>query len=239
MPHPTAQDLYEVIEATWPTASKRQLGPVTIREGQGGGSRVSAATGAANDDDVTAAEAAMRDLNQPCLFMIREGEADFDALLARRGYRIKDPVTLYSAPVDRIATNRPPPVTTFEIWPPLSAQKEIWEQGGIGPARLAVMDRAPHPKTTILGRLDDTPAGTVYAGIHNGIAMFHALEICSRFRRRGLAVHMLRSMAFWAKNNGADHIALVVTEANIGANALYASLGFDVVGHYHYRQLEE
>jgi N-acetylglutamate synthase len=50
---------------------------------------------------------------------------------------------------------------------------------------------------------------------------------------------MIRAMAFWARENGAKHFALVVTEANVGANALYASLGFDVVGHYHYGILPE
>jgi GNAT superfamily N-acetyltransferase len=160
-------------------------------------------------------------------------------MLAGKGYRIKDPVTLYAAPIDRIATHRPPPVTTFEVWPALAIQADIWAEGGIGSERMAVMERADCPKTTILGRINDTPAGTAYVGISNGIAMFHALEVAQRFRRRGLAAHMIRAMAFWARENGAKHFALVVTEANVGANALYASLGFDVVGHYHYRILPE
>ena len=236
---PTAHQLYDVIEATWPAAERWTDGPLTFRKGLGGGSRVSAATGPATADDLDHAEKVMRDLGQPCLFMLRDGEQDFDSLLAQRGYKVKDPVTLYVAPVERLAKHRPPPVTTFEVWPPLAIQRDIWATGGIGDARIAVMERCTGPHTTILGRLTDQPAGTGYVGIHNGIAMVHALEVLPRFRRQGLAVKMLRAMAFWAQNNGASWFSLVVTEANVGANALYASLGMEVVGHYHYRQLPE
>ena len=41
---PNAAKLAEVCEATWPPASHRALGAWTIREGRGGGNRVSAAT---------------------------------------------------------------------------------------------------------------------------------------------------------------------------------------------------
>ena len=72
---------YEVVEATWPPASKRRLGPVTLREGQGAGSRVSAASveGPATEAEIKEAEQAMRAMGQSCLFMIRDGQAELDA----------------------------------------------------------------------------------------------------------------------------------------------------------------
>ncbi len=69
--------------------------------------------------------------------------------------------------------------------------------------------------------------------------MIHALEISSAHRRQGLAKHLTRGAAFWARDNGADYLTLVTTTANLGANALYSSLGMTVVGHYHYRTLPE
>jgi GNAT superfamily N-acetyltransferase len=75
----------------------------------------------------------------------------------------------------------------------------------------------------------------MYIGIHDGIAMFHALEVREKFRRRGLGADMIRSAAFWARDNGASEISLVVTQANVGGNALYSGMGFAVVGQYHYR----
>ncbi len=75
----------------------RQLGPWTIRDGQGGGKRVSAATAhsAVNDDDIAQAEVAMLDLGQTPLFMIRDGDAALDKLLETRGYSVVDPVEMY------------------------------------------------------------------------------------------------------------------------------------------------
>ena len=174
-------------------------------------------------------------MNQPRLFMIREGQDALDQLLQGKGYEVMDPVWMYAAPIDAIATDRPPPVTSFEVWPHLAAQAEVWAQGGIGPARLAVMDRAPEPKTTLLGRIDDTPAGAAYVGIGGACAMLHALEIAVPYRRKGLARHMTRAAAFWARDNGAAYFTLVTTQANAGANHLYSSLGMTRVGQYHYR----
>ena len=234
---PTGRDLYKVIDTTWPAVETLRVGPVTVRNGAGGGSRVSAATlsGSLGPNDLAEAEAAMDAMDQPRLFMIGEGQDTLDHLLQSKGYEVMDPVWLYAAPIDAIATDRPPPVTSFEVWPPLAAQTEVWAQGGIGPARLAVMDRAPEPKTTLLGRVDDTPAGAAFVGIDGACAMLHALEIAAPHRRKGLARHMTRAAAFWARDNGAAYFTLMTTQANVGANRLYSSLGMTRVGQYHYR----
>jgi len=241
MSFPTAQKLYTVIEGTWPAAAKQAHGPWMIRLDGSGSSRVSAATaeGPVTGADIPLAEDAMRAAGQVPLFMIREGDAALDDLLAARGYVIKDPVNMYAIPVQDIATERPPPVTSFEVWPPLAAQVEIWAGGGIGAGRLAVMDRAPHPKTTLLGRMNDRPAGTVYVAIAADCAMIHALEIVKQHRGQGLARYLTRAAAFWALARGADYLTLVTTQANTGANALYSSLGMTLVGHYYYRTLPE
>ncbi|MCF2905818.1 GNAT family N-acetyltransferase [Octadecabacter sp. CECT 8868] len=233
----TPEILTSLIDATWPAKSLRDVSGWTIREGAGGGSRVSAATAtkAAKLEEYPLAANAMRDIGQNPLFMVRAGEDTLDAALERDGYAIKDPVTYYTAPVEKIATERPPAVTCFEVWPPLATQAEIWDAGGIDDARLAVMERAESPKTTILGRVHDTPAGTAFAAIHDGVAMLHAIETASAFRRQGVGRHMIRALAFWAQGRGATQVALLVTKANVGANALYTSMGFTPVGGYHYR----
>jgi GNAT superfamily N-acetyltransferase len=238
---PSAQKLYAVIDGTWPSVAKRAVGPWTIRVDGKGGSRVSAATAEAafSEADIAEAEYAMREVGQTPLFMIREGEDRLDAMLAARGYVIKDPVNLYAAPVAKVATERPPPVTSFEVWPPLAVQAEIWAAGGIGQGRLDVMDRARAPKTTLLGRVNDRPAGSVFVAIAADCAMIHALEIASDHRRKGLARHLTQAAAFWAQENGATFLTLVTTQANAGANALYSSLGMTLVGQYHYRILPE
>lgn len=230
---------YAAVEATWPTAAKRQLGPITLREGQGGGSRVSAASveGSATEAEIEAAEQAMRAMGQDCLFMIRDGQDDLDAQLGARGYLVKDPVNLWVCPIEKLMDVEIPRVTTFALWSPLEIQREIWIAGGIGMARQAIMERASGPKAALLGRYDDKPAGAGFVAVHDGVAMVHALEILPHQRRRGMGVWMMRQAAFWAAENGATEMAVLCTKENAGANGLYASLGMTNGGQYHYRQL--
>lgn len=235
---PNAARLYEVIDGTWPATKVQRQGSFLLRRGDGGGQRVSAATaiGLVTPADIEAAEDAMRSMDQPRLFQIRAGDEALDEMLAARGYAIVDPVNLYVAPVDALATRRPPPVTAFCVWEPLAIQIDIWAKGGIGPGRLAVMHRAKGPKTSILGRLNDHPGGTAFVAIHDGVAMIHALEVLPHQRKQGMAGWFMRLAAFWALGHGATHLAVVCTQANTAANALYASLGMALVGQYHYRK---
>lgn len=238
---PDAARLYDVIDGTWPAAEMWRAGPFMMRRGDGGGQRVSAATatGPVSDADIDAAETAMQAMGQPRLFQIRQGDDALDAVLEARGYRVVDPVNLYLAPVEAVATQRPPPVTAFCVWEPLAIQIDIWAKGGIGPGRVAVMQRAKGPKTSILGRINDHPGGTAFVAIHDGVAMVHAVEVPPHQRRQGMAGWFMRMAAFWARDNGATHLAVVCTQANTGANALYASLGMALVGQYHYRKHPE
>jgi ribosomal protein S18 acetylase RimI-like enzyme len=228
--------LQDVLQATWPAAALHRAGPWLIREGQGGGKRVSAATaeGPVTAADIGQMEAAQAALGQTPLVMIRAGEAALDALLAAKGYRVVDPVVVYVAPVAAL-TGELPPLAAFTIWPPLAIQREIWAEGHIGPGRLAVMDRVAGPKTSLFARVSDKPAGAGFVAIHGDTAMAHAVEVAPALRRQGAGLHMLRAAANWAQAEGATTISLVVTEANAGARALYASLGMVVVEHYHYR----
>ncbi len=237
----TPSALTKLIDATWPAHSFLDVGDWTIREGKGGGSRVSAATAmsTARLEEHSLAEDAMRGLGQTPQFMVRDGEDALDAMLADHGYVIKDPVTYYTAPTATLATEKPATTSCFPVWPPLTSQADIWAAGGIDDARLAIMDRAKGSKTTCLGRVHDTPAGTAFVAIHNGTAMLHAIETSHGFRRQGLGRQMVRTLAFWAQDHGAHTCALLVTKANIGANTLYASLGMTPVGGYHYRILKE
>ena len=168
------------------------------------------------------------------LFMIRPQDSDLDAALAARGYDVVDPVVGYA--VDTGGFDPAPPMATFPHWPPLRIAADLWDDAGIGAARLAVMNRAEGPKTVILARTADRAVGVAFVALHGTTAMLHALEVSLPFRRQGCARNILRAAAHWARDHGADTLALAVTEANQGARALYASQGMQGVGQYHYRQ---
>lgn len=224
--------LAEVMEATWPPASSWQFGPFTLRDGAGGGKRVSAASldGSFTKADLDALEAAM----PAPLMLVRAGETALDAALDARGWQIVDPVVAYAAPVDRLAADLPR-LTAFPHWPPLEIARSVWAEGGIGPARIAVMERVQAPKAALLGRIDDRSAGVAFVACHGDEAMLHALEVRQSHRRQGLGKNLLHAAANWAAAQQARRLSLVVTRQNAAARALYARLGMEVVGEYHYR----
>ena len=229
--------LYDVIAATWPAAQLHRAGPWIIRDGQGGGKRVSAATaeGPVQPADIQQAQRAMLDLGQRPLFLLRDGEADVDALLADVGYMTIDRTNLYQSPIADIATQQPPRTSMFCIWEPLQIQYDIWAAGGITAPRLAIMQRTNATKTSLFGRWNNRPAATGFVAIHAGIAMVHAVEVLAQQRGQKVASWLMRAAAFWAKEHGATRLAVLCTEANTAANGLYSSLGMTFSGQYHYR----
>lgn len=228
---------FAVTEATWPAAARHPAGAFTVREGKGGGQRVSAATveGPWAEADIDAAERMQARLGQRPLFLIRPGEEALDAALAARGYQVKDPVNVYDCATATLTAEPAEPMAGFTIWPPLAIMRDLWAEGGIGPERIAVMERAGSPKTAILGRVSDRAAGVAFVAIAGDTAMLHALYIASTLRRQGSAVKIMRTAAHWAQHHGAKRFSVLVTEANSAANALYASLAMEIVGQYHYR----
>lgn len=235
---PSVHRLYDVIDSTWPPVEFREIGPFTLRRGEGGGQRVSSASlleeeFGANDIDLV--EQAMDALEQPRLFMIRDNDQTLDAALAKLGYRVKDPVTLFVAPSTMLAEHDPKGFAVIDSADPMAIMSEIWDAQGIGKGRRDVMRRAKGAKACFLGRMDDQPAGVTYVGCDDDVAMLHALEILPEKRRKGMALQMMGATGAWAARNGADTFSLVVLTENDAACGLYRKVGMVEVGKYHYR----
>lgn len=232
---PDLARLMAALDATWPAREVTDRDGWRLRDGAGGGKRVSAASVLAERAEIAVAEAAQRAQGQTPLFRLGPEDLALDAQLAGLGYQLLDPTVLYVARVADLA-QKPPPVRLFDIWPPLAIMRDLWAEGGIGPARLAVMDRAPAPRTGFVARIEDRVSGVGFVAIHDRIAMIHAIEIAPRARRKGVASTLIRGAAHWAEGQGADWFALAVTEANTPARALYEGLGMQIAGRYHYRE---
>ena len=224
----------ETLEATWPPAATEACGPFLLRQGAGGGKRVSAASrlGRVAEADIAAAEAGMLALGQEKLFVIWPGDEALDAMLEARGYRVIDPVLAYEGSVE---APEPPHLTSFPHWPPMEIAREIWAGGHIGPGRLAVMERVAGPKAAILSRSGDRSSGVGFVAVAGKVAMIHAVEVRPDCRRQGAGRNILLAAMRFARENGAERLALAVTEGNSAARGLYSSLGMRVVGQYHYR----
>ena len=235
---PSEAKILQVVDGTWPAARYFKSGPFILRLGQGGGQRVSAASanGSATAGDIAEAETEMRDINQARLFMITSKDAALDQDLDARGYKIKDPVTMFAAPIETLASRDEKGLTVSRADAPLEIMKDIWAAGGIEQGRLDVMARASGPKTFLIGRLGDQPVGAAFVAIHGETAMLHALEVQPTARRNGLGLSMTAGAAAWAADLGAKTFSLIAVTNNTAACGLYRHLGMTEVGHYHYRK---
>jgi ribosomal protein S18 acetylase RimI-like enzyme len=177
----------------------------------------------------------MRNMDQPELFMLHDGNDALDQRLAARGYRIVDPVLIFCAPAATLARINPAPLDAIPCEEPLRLAEEFWEQGGINAQRVDVMRRTRGPKTYLLSRYKDMPAGAAFVAIDGDIAMLHALEVSPDLRRFGIGRKVLGRAALWAIENGAEFLSVVTTGENLPAQGLFTSLGMQVVGKYHYR----
>ncbi len=233
-----ARNLYQTVDATWPAAQYLTVGNWTIRKGAGAGQRVSSATanGPVGPDDINVAEQAMLALDQNPLFMIRQGEEALDGLLESKGYQFHDPVLGYHCPIENLCQINHDRMSAFTVWPPLAIIGEIWTNQGIGVERQAVMQQVKGPKTAILARQNDRPAGAAFVALHNKTTMLHALEVLPDQRRQGVANNIMGRAAIWAQDHGATGFSVVCVRDNLAANALYASLNMQNVGQYHYRK---
>lgn len=234
---PTADQLFAALDATWPAAATTKVDGWLLRDGAGGGKRVSAASRLAPGAEISTAVEAMRAMGQRPMFQVRGEEADLDAALEVTGHRRVDPVWLYAAPVGGLIDGESEQSRIYRGQFAVAAMQEIWAKGGIGPARLAVMERAAAPKSWLMTRIDDRPAGVAFVSVSGDIAMVHAIEVARGYRRQGAARALMSGAATFAADSGANWLALAVTKANFAANSLYRSLGMEVVAGYHYRVL--
>ncbi len=235
MTSPTQKMLFQTLDETWPAAAFLDVPPWTCRAGAGGGQRVSAVTalGDVTPSDIASAETAMREMDQHPLFMLRPGDEALDGWLDARGYSVVDPVAIYL----RALGGQPAALASLdETWPPTPKTCTIWLAGGIGPSRIAVMERVATPKTALVAKRDGAVTGVTFVAIHGTTAMLHALEVSPAHRRLGIGRTLMDGAANWARAQGADWLSLMVTRANAPANALYRSLGMSEVGRYHYRR---
>lgn len=229
-------DLTTAFEETWPAAEYANVGGFRVGRGLGAGGRVSSARAVANwqFSDIDAVISICRQWSQPALFRVTDDDQPLIESLNAAGFAESNPTLILEAPVSLLTAASPPPISTFELWPPMAIQREIWAEGKIGRARQAVIDRVKVPRRAILGRSKDRAAGAAFAAVSHGIVMVHCIEVKPAFRRQLVAERMLQTAAHWGQSCGANRVALAVSQANQPAVALYDKLGLKTSARYGY-----
>ena len=231
-PMPDSRRLLDALDVTWPAAEFADVDGWRVRRGLGGGNRVSCASGSG---DVKAAVDALAVWDQGPLFQLIPGQKELADELDALGYRIHEPVVFYAASVADLIGEPSPLAAGYRCHCRPAIMEEIWASGGIGPSRLAIMDRTTAPKQLVMSRSGDRPAGVAFVAVDGDVAMVHAIEVLEKYRRTGAGRLVMEVAARFAAEQGATWFTLAVTVANAPARALYERLGMVEVGRYHYR----
>lgn len=178
------------------------------------------------------------------------GRDELDAELARRGYVSEAPVHVQVASLDTVLSH----TTSQDDLPPVAlattpdadwlAAYHRAERSGASkhyrggqrppPIAVTVMTAARQPIFATL-RIDDDVVAIARAVVDEGWLGVTAVEVAESFRRRGIAVHVLRSLVDWGTSVGAHSTYLQVETTNTAARGLYERLGYTTHHDYHYR----
>lgn len=222
--------LRAALAASWPAVEQADIGGFRI--GRSAAREIGLLDGTAcalgpwDADDLAAAIARAGAWGQPAAFHVTDDQQSLRSTLEAQGFALRKDLQIMAAPVGALTDQPLPPVTAFALWPPLAIQRDLWSEALIPPDQQAVMARVGIPHAALLGRVRDRAAGVGFVAVDGPVAVVHALQTVPGLRRLGVAGWMLRQAGFWAAEQGAEQLVLMVERDNQPAIALARGLGF-------------
>lgn len=248
------EQLETIAANAWPAAEVAELAGWRLRYAAGVTRRANSvwpngAPGAMGvADKLLAAEAFYGARQLPTRYQISPAAqpVDLDDQLAARGYGAVARTAVQVAALTTVLAKTPPlqqtPTFAIEVaeafdedW--FAAYADFAEEDRAGFAtRREIIQRIGAATGFALLRIDDQPAAVGLGVVEAGWLGIFCMGTAPAFRRRGAARAILRTLALWAQLQGAEHVYLQVMNSNSAARPLYASIGFETLYHYHYRE---
>lgn len=168
---------------------------------------------------------------------------NLDDILARRGYIIKSPTEVQSAPTALVLSRTEIRAEhdinlshTFNpAWFNLYCQAEQLDEQA-AQARKNILQRIAPAAAFVLLKIDGEPAAVGLGVSEQGWTGLFSMETDPRFRQRGAATAILHTLARWSMEHGAEQMYLQVMEQSLAALALYKKVGFERFYQYYYRE---
>ncbi|WP_210506928.1 GNAT family N-acetyltransferase [Naasia sp. SYSU D00057] len=161
--------------------------------------------------------------------------AALDGLLAERGYELGAPLHLLTAPADRLRAGDAGRVRLDTA--PTPDWLDTWHavNGGDRIAEAAMLARVDLPTAYATALPAGEAVAVGRAVLDDGWAGVFGMATLPGERRTGSARAVLRALADWAAQRGAQGLYLQVEGDNAPARALYARAGFTEAARYSYR----
>lgn len=177
----------------------------------------------------------------PCFKMTRAAlPTRLSAALDRRGYRHEGFSHVLVGDLDAAAAAESNGHAIRLLAEPTAAWSSLClpdDESDDAVGRRAIIARLPRPAAFALTTVEGHEAGAAAATVQDGWAMIWAVRVAPAARRKGAAVAMMRTLAAWARGEGASRYMLQVGADNLAARRLYAGLGMRRAYSYHYRTL--
>ncbi|MFG3440762.1 GNAT family N-acetyltransferase [Nonomuraea sp. NPDC047897] len=225
-----------LVHEAWPAYEQQRHGGWILRYAGGVTKRANSVLTLDLPADLDAAVGAAEDFyaarGRPCVFSVGPRAApELDAALEARGYALVDPTVVMvgpgglAEPGHRVRVEDHPWPAWLRTW---------WAVDGRYGSGLEEAERicTGVPAWYAAVEEDGVPLA-VGRGVPQGDTLgVYCMATLPRARRRGLARSVLRALA---RHGGTRSAYLVTTAANVAAQALYGSEGFELQGGYHYR----
>jgi ribosomal protein S18 acetylase RimI-like enzyme len=237
-------------DAAWPAAEQAPLGPWKLRATHGVTRRANSVFTAgggevrASELDRLVREAerfyALRSL--PAVFQISAatGAKDLDEVLARRGYGISGPSEIWANQMLDSRSRREsgnahwslrredqPDDQWFDCaFDEVAERRRVHEQ---------IVRRVPAPRLYLAAMVEGEVAGCGMATSARGHTGIFCMATRPAYRRRGIALALVRTLCEWSRQLGDGCAFLQVMAENEAAKGLYRRVGFEFEYGYHYR----